>query len=185
MGGLPIPCCDLQLPKVRIAIPRGRRYLGSVRRLGSKGDWGSVLADVTIGLAVYNGASTVAAAIESLLAQTYRGLTLVIADNGSTDETPAICQRYARHDERIRYNRFDETIPVAENYQRLLAAADTPFFMWAAADDLWAPDFVATHRAFLLDSPDYVLSQSRVIFVTAGRPSKGAGSPRLRVWRSR
>jgi hypothetical protein len=123
------------------------------------------LVDVTIGLAVYNGASTLAAAIDSLLTQTHSAIRLVIADNGSTDETQAIC---------VHYERFGETIPVMENYRRLLLNADTPYFMWAAADDLWAPTFVATHRAVLIDWPDYVMSQSQVLFVSDGQPSRMA-----------
>ena len=130
------------------------------------------MADVTIGLAVYNGASTVAAALDSLLAQTYHAFTLVIADNGSTDETSVICQEYAQRDARVRYERSDKTVVVWENYHRVLRTADTPFFMWAAADDLWAPDFIATQLAILRARPDYVMSQSRVLFVSGGVPTR-------------
>jgi glycosyltransferase involved in cell wall biosynthesis len=132
------------------------------------------VVDVTIGLLVYNGAATIAAALDSLLAQTHRDFVIVISDNGSTDDTGAICERYARMDSRIRYERLAVTIPVIDNYRRLLEMAETPFFMWAAADDLWAPGFVAAHYLYLTEHEDYVLSQSRVLFWTNVIPSRMA-----------
>jgi glycosyltransferase involved in cell wall biosynthesis len=132
------------------------------------------LADVTIGLAVFNGASTIAAALESLLDQTYRDFKLLISDNGSTDATQSICEKYAAMDARIHYQRYEKTVAVSENYHRVLLTAETPFFMWAAADDLWAPGFIATHRAVLINQPEIVGSQSRVIFVSDGNPTRMA-----------
>ena len=49
---------------------------------------------VTIGLAVYNGANYLAEAIESVLAQTFENIELVISDNASTDATEEICRSF-------------------------------------------------------------------------------------------
>ena len=44
---------------------------------------------VSIGLPVYNGERYLAEAIESLLAQDYKNIEIIISDNASTDTTPA------------------------------------------------------------------------------------------------
>lgn len=49
----------------------------------------------------YNAEATIRRTIESVLNQTYTNLAYVIRDNGSTDQTYAICQEYAQKDDRI------------------------------------------------------------------------------------
>jgi hypothetical protein len=60
---------------------------------------------ITIGLPVYNSARYLAAAIDSILAQSYGDFDLLISDNASTDRTEEICRDYAKRDPRIRYIR--------------------------------------------------------------------------------
>jgi glycosyltransferase involved in cell wall biosynthesis len=130
------------------------------------------VVDVTIGLAAYQCAATLAQALDSLLAQTYPGFTIVVSDNCSPDGAGEICARYAAQDSRVRHATRATTVSAAENYRFLLQEARTPFFMWAAADDLWAPGFLEANRAFLIANPDYVLSQSRALFTSAGMPTR-------------
>ncbi len=125
---------------------------------------------VTIGMPVYNGADTLSVALDSLLGQTFRDVTIVISDNASTDGTEAIGRDYAARDPRVRYVRQAVNLGAAMNYRFVLFEARTPYFMWAAADDLWAPNFVETHLAVLERDPGVVMSQSRVLFVADGRP---------------
>jgi glycosyltransferase involved in cell wall biosynthesis len=51
---------------------------------------------IAIGLPVYNGARYLAAAIDSILAQSYGDFDLLISDNASTDGTEEICRNYAQ-----------------------------------------------------------------------------------------
>jgi glycosyltransferase involved in cell wall biosynthesis len=132
------------------------------------------LPDVTIGLAAYKCAATLERALDSLLRQTYPNFIIIVSDNCSPDGAGDICARYALQDSRVRHNKRADTVSVAENYRFLLAQAQTPYFMWAAADDLWAPSFLESNRAFLIENPDYVLSQSRVIFTSQGEPTRFA-----------
>lgn len=126
---------------------------------------------VTIGMPVYNGAATIAAALDSLLSQTFRDFVLVISDNGSSDGTEAICRGYCARDPRVRYIRQPSNLGAAMNFRFVLMEARTPYFMWAAADDLWAPGFIATHLSALAANPRAVASQSRVLFTKGGQPS--------------
>jgi glycosyltransferase involved in cell wall biosynthesis len=57
---------------------------------------------ISVVMSVYNGAGTVGATIESILAQTERDFELIVVDDGSSDATPAILSSYAARDPRIR-----------------------------------------------------------------------------------
>lgn len=50
---------------------------------------------------VYNVADLLSRCVDSLLAQTYEDVRIVLVDDGSTDDCPAICDRYAEQDPRV------------------------------------------------------------------------------------
>jgi len=58
---------------------------------------------VTVLMSVYNAKSYLADSIESILNQTYRDFEFIIIDDGSTDGSGAIIQKYAACDSRIVY----------------------------------------------------------------------------------
>lgn len=115
---------------------------------------------VTVGIPVYNGASTISCVIESLLAQTFYDFELIISDNASNDGTSKICRQFANADPRIRYVRQKENIGPAANFRFLVDTARAPFFLWAACDDIRSPDFLEENVRFLNANPGYVASAS-------------------------
>ncbi|MGH9420712.1 MAG: glycosyltransferase family 2 protein, partial [Thermoanaerobaculia bacterium] len=60
------------------------------------------MTSISVVMGVYNGAATLAMTLDSILAQTERDFELVVVDDGSTDDTPAILAAYASRDARIR-----------------------------------------------------------------------------------
>lgn len=97
---------------------------------------------VSIGMPVYNGAATLAAALDALLAQTFTDFEVLISDNASTDATESICQAYSRRDARIRYERNPQNLGAAGNFNRVLARARGTYFKWFACDDSLAPTYL-------------------------------------------
>jgi glycosyltransferase involved in cell wall biosynthesis len=91
--------------------------------------------EVTIAIPVFNGESLLRTAIESVLAQDFTDLELLIGDNASTDATQQIVEHYARLDPRVRSFRHDENLGGWNNYFFLLANARGRFFSWLAHDD--------------------------------------------------
>jgi O-antigen biosynthesis protein len=122
--------------------------------------------ELTIGMPVYNGAATIRAALDSLLAQTFQNFVLMISDNNSNDRTEEICREYESRDPRIRYVRQPKALSLADNFRFVLFEAKTPLFMWAPVDGQWASNFVERTLNFLICNPDYVCCQSRVLFTT-------------------
>lgn len=117
---------------------------------------------VTIGMPVFNAERTVARALESLLAQHEGNFELVVSDNASVDGTEAIVRAFAARDLRVRYVRQPRNLGALANFRYVLHEARGAYFMWAAADDAWHPDFVAANVAHLDAHPDYAASVSRV-----------------------
>jgi glycosyltransferase involved in cell wall biosynthesis len=115
---------------------------------------------VSVGVPVYNGASTIARTLDSLLSQYFCDFELIISDNGSTDHTPEICEAYAAKDARVRYIRQPHNLGPAANFRFLVDAAQAPYFLWAACDDIRTPDFLEENLHFLEVHPDYVASTS-------------------------
>lgn len=98
---------------------------------------------VTIGMPIYNEAQFLEESLQSLSAQDYPNLTVVISDNASTDRTGDIAKGFADQNERFVYTRCEENIGVAENFRRVTEMSASKYFMWAAGHDLWAPDLVS------------------------------------------
>lgn len=98
---------------------------------------------VSIGLPVFNGANYIRLAIESILSQTFEDFELIISDNGSIDDTRAICEQYVRLDPRIRYHSFAVNQGAARNYNNVFNLSRGKYFKWAAHDDECHPEFLS------------------------------------------
>jgi len=97
---------------------------------------------VSIGMPVYNGASYIRRALDSLLAQSFGDFELIISDNASTDDTQTICEKYERADSRVRYIQQERNLGPIRNFDFVLNQSEGEYFMWAAHDDLWEPRFL-------------------------------------------
>jgi glycosyltransferase involved in cell wall biosynthesis len=123
------------------------------------------LPKVSIGMPVYNGERYLRQALDSLLKQDFTDFELIISDNASTDSTQEICQEYSARDGRIRYYRNKENIGAVKNFNRLFELASGQYFMWAAADDLWADTFISECIKGLETTPAAVLCCTRLEFI--------------------
>jgi glycosyltransferase involved in cell wall biosynthesis len=122
---------------------------------------------VSIGMPVYNGETYLAETLTALLAQTFTDFELIISDNGSTDQTEAICRAYASQDARIQYVRSEENRGAAWNYNRVFALARGEYFKWAAHDDLCASDFLARCVEVLDQQLEVILCYARTKAINA------------------
>jgi glycosyltransferase involved in cell wall biosynthesis len=120
---------------------------------------------VTIGLPLYNDEAYLSRALDSLLAQTFTDFRIVISDNGSTDGSPDICAAYLKKDHRIQYVRHPRNQGPMENFLFLFYGAIGPFFMWAASDDEWHPDFLRLCVEALRSDPGCAVAFGRFITI--------------------
>ena len=92
---------------------------------------------VSVILPVYNGSQYIADTVESVLRQTYRNLELIVVDDGSTDGTLAVVEKFAP-DARLRVISQPNS-GVARARNRGLETARGEFIAPLDADDLWDP----------------------------------------------
>jgi glycosyltransferase involved in cell wall biosynthesis len=116
---------------------------------------------VAVGLPVYNGEKFLAAAIDSVLLQTFADIELIISDNASTDSTQTICQEYAVRDARVRYSRVPENRGIIFNHNQVVRLSASPYFLWFSHDDVLAPTYIERCLAVLEGDASIVLSFSR------------------------
>ena len=57
---------------------------------------------ISVVVPVYNAEKYLAKCVESILAQTYQNLEIILVDDGSTDSSPKMCDDYASKDKRIK-----------------------------------------------------------------------------------
>jgi len=120
--------------------------------------------DVSVFIPVHNGEKYLAQAIESVLGQTHRELELVVIDDGSTDGSLAIMERYARADRRVRV--------VTQENRGVTATGNRGFEEtrgdWVArldADDLFLPEKIERQLAFVKRHPDLRIVGTRGWFI--------------------
>jgi glycosyltransferase involved in cell wall biosynthesis len=131
---------------------------------------------VSIGLPVYNGEKFLTHAIESLLSQSYANIELIISDNCSIDGSAEIAHAAAQRDPRVSFYQNPTNIGAANNFNRVFNLASGKYFMWAAHDDLWHPDFIAKCVATLERLSSIILCATNIRFIDHdGEIVKGRG----------
>jgi glycosyltransferase involved in cell wall biosynthesis len=95
---------------------------------------------ISVCVTAYNAAETLPRALDSLLAQTYKDFDALIANDGSTDATRSVIERYAMKDKRVRLidGAFNEGVAAAR--RKLIDGADREYVFWLDADDVITPD---------------------------------------------
>jgi glycosyltransferase involved in cell wall biosynthesis len=105
-------------------------------------------------MSVYNGERFLAAAIDSVLAQTFGDFEFLILDDGSTDGTAQILRDYGFKDARIRPI-IRENRGLVASLNQLLEEARAPLIARMDADDICRPERFALQVAFLEANPDH------------------------------
>jgi glycosyltransferase involved in cell wall biosynthesis len=116
---------------------------------------------VGIGMTLHNRAAYLPEAVESLLAQSYAGFTLVLVDDGSADESEALARRFVERDARVRYVRLPQRRGMVAAWREAFeqATADgAAYFAWASDHDRWHPRWLETLVGTLERHPDVVLA---------------------------
>jgi glycosyltransferase involved in cell wall biosynthesis len=122
---------------------------------------------------VYNGAATIARAIDSALAQDFDGQEIIVVNDGSTDETAAALAQYG---DRIRViNKPNGGAASARNAGVSVASAD--YIAFLDADDTWLPEKLSKVVPALERSEQAVLAFSDYLTTESGGLVRTPASP--------
>lgn len=139
---------------------------------------------VTVIMPVYNSQKYVGEAIESILKQTLTEFELLLVDDGSTDESGAICDQYAGKDARIRViHKENGGICSARNAG--LAAARGEYLAFCDNDDKYLPDLLKDNYelAKKYDADIVRFKRKRIAYVDGRKITSTAPAIRFAVLR--
>lgn len=123
-----------------------RRFLGRKVTVDTDHGHGETIAGwrsydptalVSIVLPVRNGERYLGFSIESCLAQTHRNFELIIIDDGSSDRTPAIIEKYVSADDRIKPIRNNRNLGLPESLNIGFEFSRGVFLTWTSDDNLY------------------------------------------------
>jgi glycosyltransferase involved in cell wall biosynthesis len=103
---------------------------------------------ISVIVPVYNVDKYLEECVDSILAQTYRELEIILVDDGSPDRSPAICDEYANRDQRVRViHKKNGGAASAKN--EALKIATGKYLTFVDSDDYLEPDALAYMQAKL------------------------------------
>ncbi|SDH03745.1 glycosyltransferase family 2 protein [Psychroflexus sediminis] len=126
---------------------------------------------VSIIIPTYNRAHLIGETLDSVLAQTYQNWECIIVDDGSTDDTDAVMQKFCDKDSRFKYyQRPEEHLPGgngARNYGFKMSQGE--YVNWFDSDDLLSPYFLSNKELELLNGNfDAIVSLSQTFNKISG-----------------
>ena len=121
---------------------------------------------LTVVLPAYNDARWLPYAIESTLAQTHRDFELLLVDDGSTDDTLAVMERYARQDARVRIiSHANMGLARSLNTGIEQATTATAWIARMDSDDVMLPFRLERQVAFACEHPDVAATAGLAIYI--------------------
>ncbi len=131
---------------------------------------------ISIILPVYNTEEYLPACLDSILGGTYQNLEIILANDGSTDNSLSICHQYAERDPRIQVLSH-ENHGVSYTRNRALSVARGEYIGFVDSDDLVEPEMYATLLENI-EKSDADIAVCNFYFVSAAgaRPSTDEGA---------
>ena len=115
---------------------------------------------VSVCVITYNSSKTVIETLESIKAQTYPNMELIISDDGSKDDTVAVCREWmALNKERFVRTEIvavEKNTGVAGNCNRAEKACKGEWIKPIAGDDVLLPDCIQEYMGYVAAHPDTV-----------------------------
>lgn len=105
---------------------------------------------VSILIPCYNAAPYVGAALESALAQTWPNLEIIVVDDGSTDGSAAVCEKYVPRGVRV-FRQENEGAAAARN--RAHSACSGQYILFLDADDQISQEHISSLVAAIAGAP--------------------------------
>jgi glycosyltransferase involved in cell wall biosynthesis len=135
--------------------------------------------DVLVIMPAFNAAKYIDVSIESVRSQTYSGWRLIIVNDGSTDDTGIIADRFAALDSRIHVvHQANGGISRARN-RALQEIGDCDFIAFLDSDDFWEQDALEIRISALDSNPQVIGVHGMLRYVDAsGQPLRIQGTDR-------
>ena len=130
----------------------------------------------------YNHEKFITDCIESVLSQTYTNWEMIIVDDGSTDGTFAITEKYAKKDKRIQVHTQQNIgiFRLGETYNFALSTSNGKYIAVLEGDDIWLPEKLEKQVAVLEQNDKIVLSWGSAMGVSMDLSKDSISLPYLK-----
>ena len=132
---------------------------------------------ISVLIPTYNYARYLPEAIDSVLAQDFGDIEIIIADDASTDNSAEVCRKYATEDSRIRFFRHEKNLGMVENWNWCLRQARGTYIKYLLADDKLAKPYALKRLVEALEQPGVSLSVSARILIDESSQVTGIWNP--------
>lgn len=122
------------------------------------------MARVTVIMGIYNCASTLVEALDSLYAQTFQDFRIILCEDGSTDNTYQVAEDYAAKHDNILLLRNEQNLGLNRTLNRCLEHVDTEYIARMDGDDISLPTRFEKEVKFLDEHPEYAFVSSPMVF---------------------
>lgn len=111
---------------------------------------------VSVIMSVYNGERYLQRAVESILAQTYKNIELIVFDDGSTDNTFAILKRFKEQNQNIHLQRLKKNIGLTNSLNKAIELSNGTYIARMDADDISLPKRLEKQVDYLERNPQVI-----------------------------
>ena len=122
------------------------------------------MARVSVIMGIYNCASTLVEALDSLYAQTFQDFRIILCEDGSSDNTYQIAEEYAANHDNILLLRNEQNMGLNKTLNRCLELVDTEYVARMDGDDISLPTRFEKEVKFLDEHPEYAFVSTPMIF---------------------
>ena len=105
-------------------------------------------------MSVYNASKFLNEAIESILNQTYKNFEFIIIDDGSTDNSTQIIEKYKKIDERIVFIENEKNVGLTKNLNKAIKLSTSDYIARMDADDISDVKRLEKQIKFLQENKD-------------------------------
>jgi glycosyltransferase involved in cell wall biosynthesis len=124
------------------------------------------MADVSVIIPTFNREKMVAAAISSVLGQTFTGYEVIVVDDGSSDETRKAVSEFGA---RVRYFARQANCGVSAARNTGIINSNAPLITFLDSDDYWLPKKLEVQMDFFKKNPHAVACQTGELWIRNGR----------------
>ncbi len=117
---------------------------------------------ISVIIPTYNRCDKLKKAMESVLAQTYDNIELLIIDDGSTDHTQEMVEGIA--DERVRYIRLPQNMGAAAARNEGVRQVRGELIAFHDSDDLWVPEKLEKQMNYWKEHPEFSMIYCAYLF---------------------
>lgn len=122
------------------------------------------MARISVIMGIYNCASTLIEALDSLYAQTYEDFKIILCEDGSCDNTYEVARQYAERHDNIVLLQNERNMGLNFTLNRCLEYADTEYVARMDGDDISLPQRFEKEIRFLDAHDEYGFVSGQMIY---------------------